>query len=296
MKFPTWECPEGELIQGDCLKVMRSMKPQSVDLVLGSPPYENRRTYAEVGFDLTGQDWVDWMVKVVKASLRICKGLVAFVLEGKTEKFRWSTTPALLMADLHRAGIILRKPACYHRVSSIPGGGGYDWLRNDWEFIVCCTNTAGPLPWSDPKAGGKPPKWGMGGALSHYNKKGERVNRRRPAGYENGDVRFKNDGGVMVDIANPGNVITCNTGGGKMGSNISNENEAPFPEKIASLFIKCFCPPGGIVLDCFSGSGTVAGMAVKLGRKFIGIDLRESQIELGKRRVKQSRLRRGFGV
>jgi DNA modification methylase len=50
-----------ELITGDCLNVMQSMPENSVDLVLCSPPYEDARTYG-IGFNLKGQDWVDWAV------------------------------------------------------------------------------------------------------------------------------------------------------------------------------------------------------------------------------------------
>lgn len=52
----------------------------------------------------------DWMVARWVEMQRISRGLVAMVVEGQTRNFRWSATPALLMADLHRAGLKLRKP------------------------------------------------------------------------------------------------------------------------------------------------------------------------------------------
>lgn len=52
----------------------------------------------------------------------------------------------------------------------------------------------------------------------------------------------------------------------------------------------------GIVCDPFSGSGTTAGEAVKLGRRFVAIDIRLSQVELTLRRVRQARLERGFDI
>ena len=138
------------ILHGDLLDVLPTLPEHSVDLVFGSPPYEDARTY-NIGFDKKGEDWVDWMVKVFQASLRVSRGLVAFVVEGRTRKFRYSATPILLMADLHRAGVHLRKPPVFHRVG-IPGSGGPDWLRNDYEFIVCATN-GGKLPWSDNEIG-----------------------------------------------------------------------------------------------------------------------------------------------
>ena len=63
------------------------------------------------------------MVEVYRAALRVCKGLVAFVVEGRTENYSYSAGPLLLAADLRRAGITLRKPPIYKR-SGIPGSGG----------------------------------------------------------------------------------------------------------------------------------------------------------------------------
>lgn len=270
------------IIHGDCLAVVAAMEPASVDLVFGSPPYEDARTYG-IDFQLAGQDWVDWMVQVVQASLRVSRGLVAFVVEGRTQKFQWSATPALLMADLHRAGVKLRKPPVYHRVG-IPGSGGPDWLRNDYEFVVCASH--GKLPWSDNTACGHPPKYSSGGACSNRRSSGERVRetklqtRRKPNGERARDGLY-----AKPVIANPGNVISVKVGGGLMGSKLAHLNEAPFPESLAERFVRSFCPPGGIVLDPFGGSGTTAAVALKHGRKAISIDVRESQVQLMQRRL-----------
>lgn len=70
-----------------------------------------------------------------------------------------------------------------------------------------------------------------------------------------------------------------------MGSKLAHENEAPFPESLANFFIRSYCPPDGTALDFCCGSGTVCAVAARLGRGFIGIDARESQIELTKRRL-----------
>lgn len=87
-------------------------------------------------------------------------------------------------------------------------------------------------------------------------------------------------------LANPGCLVKgIKVGGGLLGSKLAHENEAPFPEALAEWFIKSWCKPGGTVLDPFSGSGTTASVARRLGRNGIGIDLRWSQCELGARRL-----------
>jgi hypothetical protein len=255
------------LILADCLDWMRSQPDNSVDLVFGSPPYEASRTYG-IDFNLQGQAWVDWMVERVAHMVRISRGLVAMVVEGRTRSFQWSATPTLLMADLHRAGFHLRKPPIVHRVG-IPGSGGPDWLRNDFEFIVCVSK-GGKLPWSDPTAMGKPPKYPPGGRPSHRKTNGQRVSGR--------DYQ-------PPPLANPGNVIHCRAGGGHLGHSLAHENEAPFPLHLAEFFVRSFCPPAGTVLDPFCGSGTTGQAAAEHGREFIGVDCRASQIELTARRL-----------
>ena len=72
-----------------------------------------------------------------------------------------------------------------------------------------------------------------------------------------------------------------------MGSPLAHENEAPYPNKLAEAFILSYCPPGGIVLDPFCGSGTTMAVAQKRGRRWIGIDCRESQVKLSDRRIEE---------
>ena len=70
-----------------------------------------------------------------------------------------------------------------------------------------------------------------------------------------------------------------------MGSTLAHENEASFPEDLATFFVRSFCPPDGIVLDPFAGSGTTLAVAKWFGRKSIGVDIRDSQVELCRRRL-----------
>jgi hypothetical protein len=268
------DCATAEVFCGDCLEIIPSLD-RKIDLVFTSPPYENVRKYGELDFSLSGQDWVDWISERFTACHEACVGLTAFVVEGKTKNYQWSATPSLMMSDLHRRGIKLRKPPVYQRVG-IPGSGGPDWLRNDYEFIVCASH--GKLPWSDNVACGNSPKYSPGGKMSYRTVSGERVNGDAPELAKEYTPPVK---------ANPGNLIKCSVGGGRMGSLLSHGNEAPFPEALAEFFIKSFCPPGGTVLDPFCGSGTTLAVAKRLGRNSIGIDVRQSQVDLTHRRLQE---------
>jgi hypothetical protein len=323
----------------DAVAWLGALPDDSVDLLITSPPYELARTYGIGERMVGGQVWVDWMVAVVKAAAPKVKGVIAINCEGQTRGYRYSGVPFLLFADLLRAGFNLRKPPIFRRVG-IPGSGGPDWLRNDYEPVICVTRP-GKLPWSDNTACGHPPKWAPGGEMAHRLTDGTRVNQWGKTGTEagvNGKCHRRRDGDrqkakrpshqmtevgratrgskdgdavngdsyVPPALANPGNVlqqkytaeevadmlgqptdvIDCNVGGGQMGHGMAHENEAPFPVELPDFFVRSFCPPGGVVADCFVGSGTVIHAAVEAGRLGIGCDVRGSQVELTARRLR----------
>jgi DNA modification methylase len=284
------------IVKADAIDFLRSQPADSLDLVFGSPPYEEARLYLEGGVNLgisrKTDDWVAWMVDVYRAAQQACKGLVAFVVAGQTRNYKWSAGPALLTAELHRAGLNLRNPPIYSR-NSVAGSGGPDWLRSCYEWIICTTRP-GKLPWSNNTAMGDPPKYGVGGEMSFRTLDGSRVNEPKREKAFKGNGRHKETGQVLKRnlgykppaIANPGNIIACKVGGNHMGGDeFASLNEAPFPEYLAEFFVKSFCPPGGLCCDPFSGSGTVAAVAKRNGRNFAGCDLRQSQVDLGLKRV-----------
>lgn len=55
--------------------------------------------------------------------------------------------------------------------------------------------------------------------------------------------------------------------------------------KLMEYLIKLISPPGGIVLDCFMGSGTAGVAAIKLGFDFIGIEREIEFFEIAKKRI-----------
>jgi len=60
---------------------------------------------------------------------------------------------------------------------------------------------------------------------------------------------------------------------------------AIYPEKLCETPIKAGCPEEGIVLDPFFGSGTTGLVALKQGKKFIGIELNPEYIKIAEKRL-----------
>lgn len=185
------------------------------------------------------------------------------------------------------------------------------------------TKSGNPEFWSDNKAFGRPPKYQAGGDPSHRRKDGKRANDRKQsqrfANGTDGMVKGSHDREIVnhklpepfmgydpPPISNPGNVLSDGimandcvdeagdvlrvpVGGGKLGCPIAHEGEAPMAMGVAERFVCWYVPPGGIVLDPFSGTGTTLHAGVKHGRRAIGIDLRQSQVDLTRRRMATAR-------
>lgn len=62
------------------------------------------------------------------------------------------------------------------------------------------------------------------------------------------------------------------------------EHFAPYPEDLCKIPILATCPPTGIVLDPFCGTGTTNFVAKLLQRKSIGIDISHEYLQFARRR------------
>jgi hypothetical protein len=260
------------------------LQDESVDLIFGSPPYCDARTYG-INAQRGCQEWIDWMLVVTRECLRVSKGAVVWVLGGVTRERTYWPAPEGLMYRWWFEGGSMYRP-CYWYRPGIPGSGQDQWFKAVIEY-ACCFKRQGTLPWTDNLACGHKPRYGPGGKLSHRRQNGTRIP------FFKGQTRRTRDGirgdGVARRpapvLSNPGTFVRGHSGGGHLGHGLAHENEAPFPEYLAERFVLSLCPPGGIVLDPFSGSGTTVDVANKHGRIGIGMDLRLSQCGLGTRRL-----------
>lgn len=67
--------------------------------------------------------------------------------------------------------------------------------------------------------------------------------------------------------------------------NKDDGHPCPFPEQLVERLVVASCPPDGIVLDPFMGSGTTAAVAQRLGRRFIGCDISAEYVALANKRL-----------
>jgi DNA modification methylase len=63
------------------------------------------------------------------------------------------------------------------------------------------------------------------------------------------------------------------------------DHPAPFPWQLAEWCGKLICPPGGTILDPFSGSASTGVAALRNGWTYIGIDAVEEYINMSRARL-----------
>ena len=87
--------------------------------------------------------------------------------------------------------------------------------------------------------------------------------------------------------------VTGGNSNGKNPGDVFRINPRPFPDAHFATFplelpekiLKCACPPKGIVLDPFFGSGTVGYAAEMLDRQWIGIEKKQEYIDIARKRL-----------
>jgi DNA modification methylase len=263
----TVEKPKIIAIAVDCLEWLKSQQDASVDLIIGSPPYHGK-TFRYIGSrqKMTIDEWTDWMTSIVIEGVRVSRGYFIIIANGCVQAGAYQPSCEMLAVNCYRKGITLDRPVIWHK-NATPNRK--DWFGNDWEFCLAFKSQAKNPVWNW-DAIATQPKYTAGGRFRQRGTNGER---------RLGNEYPKNK------LARPRDVLRVTVGGGHLGWDGAHENEAPFPEKLIEPFILTLTNPGGTVLDPWCGSGTTLAVAMKTGRNAIGIDVRQSQVELTNRRL-----------
>ncbi len=227
--------PINQVIQGDCLEVMRGFSDASIDLILTDPPYGHNNNN---NGDLISR-WEE----------ALGKG------ESPKEEYRPIANDGVEANDLFRAFLVearrLLMPGCCCCCCCGGGGGGPDpqfarwslWMDEVLEFKQMVVWDKGPM--------------GMGW---HYRRSYETV----LVAYKPGAaVRWYDTTKRVENIIRP------------VGKIIPQKDDHPTlkPVRLMEFFIRLHSKEGDIVLDPFAGSGTTLVAAKRLNRRYIGIEI-----------------------
>lgn len=261
-----------EILQGDCLDELKKAKDDSVDLIITSPPYADRRAKTYGG--IKPEQYVEWFLPRSEQFLRVLKPTGSFVLniKEKAENGERHTYVLELILALRKQGWYWTDEYIWHKKNCYPG----KWpnrFRDAWERCLHFTKSR---------------KFKMNQEAVMVPM-GDWAETRLKALGKNDVVRYDSQvgSGFGKNIANwaqrtmayPTNVLHIATECG------NKNHSAAFPKALPEWFIKLFTDEDDLVLDPFAGSGTTIEVAKELRRNAIGIELMSEYCEMAREKI-----------
>ena len=269
---------EVELRLGDCGKILADFPSDSVDLIVTSPPYAQRRkaTYGGV----SPKNYVRWFLPLAEQFLRVLKPSGTFILNIKenAEAGERLTYVLELILALREQGWLWTEEFVWHKKNAYPG----HWpnrFRDSWERLLQFNKTrrfrmrqkSVMVPIGD---------WAEG----RLRKMGDNdLRRSKPATGSGMGRNVSNWAGK--GMVNPSNVLHLSAECG------NKKHSAVFPESLPEWFINLFTDEGDTVLDPFMGSGTSVVVAKRMKRRGIGIEIAEEYFRVACDRLQKTSAR-----
>lgn len=250
---------------GDCTEVMRGLPAESVDAIITSPPYAMQRKTTYGG--IPEEDYPAWTVAWMTEAWRLLKpdGSVIINIRPHVKNGQISDYVLRTRLALRESGWAEVDELIWHKTSAMPTGSRYK-PRRSWESLHWFAKHG--QPFSDAKASGSR-------ATEPDRKRLRAVADRK--GWEHGIE----GGSTFGAISRCADVVSLS----KINSRQAFDHPAPFPWQLAEWCGKLICPPGGTILDPFSGSGSTGVACVRNGWDYIGIDAVQEYVDMSRRRL-----------
>lgn len=248
------------------LETMARMPDDFIDLTVTSPPYddmdENFNPIKKNGLrDYNGYDWN--FKKIAEELFRVTKpgGVVVWVVNDPTIKGSESLASCYQKIYFRKVGfnietMIWNKPAV-----GACGSNYFYWQAFEYMIIACKGN---------PKI-----------STLIKDKKNKHAGRNRifaPNGF-----RGDRNGIIIKNFGTRTNV--WNIGVGIADNSDRTIHPAIFPEQLANDHIISWSNESDLIYDPFMGSGTVAKMAIKLKRNWIGSEISKEYCDIAIKRI-----------
>lgn len=265
------------LYVGDALEVLPTLGP--VDAIVTSPPYRDARDDVGYGSDLDYGTWSSvWLAhafQVIRPTGSLMLNLGRLHRDGEELDY-WVD----VLARARAAGWKWLDTIMWHKVN---GGGGRrtPYLIDRHEYVLWLGASITAYRGYDEARQPYSPA-----TLARYTRRS--LARGAVAKNVDGDAR---DSRVPhPEGAKPSSVFTCSVGAEK-----GIEHPTPMAPELAEHLIRLSCPPGGLVLDPFAGSGTTSVAARRLGRSSVAIELDPAYAAECARRLGQQSLLAAHG-
>src|SRR6266480_865142 len=261
------------IILGDCLEELKKFDENSVDLIVTSPPYADRRvkTYGGIRPD----EYVQWFLPRSAEFLRVLKPDGTFILniKEKVEAGERHTFVLELILEMRKQGWLWTEEFIWHKKNSYPGKWS-NRFRDSWERLLQFNKTKKFNMYQEEVM------VPMGDWAKTRLKKLSETDKKRDTSKVGSGFGKNISNWIGRDKAYPSNVLHLATETG------NKAHSAVFPKELPAWFIRLFTKPGDMVLDPFLGSGTSCVAAFDLDRRSMGIEIVEGYYDLAKNNLK----------
>jgi len=250
--------PINQIICGDNVTVMREWPDECIDLTVTSPPYDNLRIYKGFSWDFEA---------LAKQLFRVTKigGVVVWVVGDATINGSETGTSFKQALYFKEIGFNLHDTMIYQKPHlAFPNNHRY-YQAFEYMFVMAKGKPKTYTPIKDKK------NITTGKVHGMERKKDGSLKRRGGVGKEIKEFSVRMNVWLMPN---------CERGD-------NTKHPAVFPLQLAIDHIRSWSSPGDLILDPFIGSGTTAIAAIRLQRKFIGIDIATEYCDLARSRIKR---------
>lgn len=313
------------IIKGDALQGLKKLADKSVNMCMTSPPYWALRDYGiegQLGLEPTFDEYITDLCNIfdeVKRVLRddgTCWINLGDTYGGKEKKNDYMSPkykknlnnsfkrpngkinskclmgiPFRFAIEMMSRGWILRNTIIWQKPNCMPSSVK-DRFTVDFEYLFFFSKKKQYYfekqyePYENPKD-------------TLYRKKiraGKEYNTKQP--YQENtpyirDFKTKKDSKVRGIPQHHGSDISYDEKGRNKRAvwpisttKFPDAHFAVYPEELCEIPLKAGCPEKGIVLDPFFGAGTTGLVALKQGKKFIGVELNPEYVEIAEKRLK----------
>jgi DNA modification methylase len=288
--------------KGDALSVLKYWPSESIDCCITSPPYFNLRNYQVEG-QIGTETHIDWYInKIMDVCYEIHRllkptGSLWLVLgdtyngnkKGNTNRAQkkdmpksfqkrvddiipvksMCMIPERIAIILTEYGWCLRNKIIWYKPNAMPNSAP-DRFGNDYENVYFFTKQSRGYYYEQQYEPFRSEGWG----------KNIKFGGNRASSY--GNPKYSGNVWNPKDAKVKRSVWEINT------KPYSGAHFAVFPEELVERMMRAGCPEGGVCLDPFMGSGTVAVVAKRMNRNYLGVELNEEYIKLAQARLQNN--------
>lgn len=264
------------IVQGNCLDLLPTIPPNSINATVTSPPYFSLKTY-----DCEGQiGWKQSRDEYLHSMHLLLAGLMAatapngccFIIIGDTYKRRtMQLIPQRIALLADEIGWTVRNTLIWWKCDAAPESVTDRWRYSHEDVLFLVKSPRGysfdldsiRIPYSDVtmKRWGKGQTYGGGKAKDAAGPAGQKFKRGR-------SFRLNPKGAIPPDVLH------------LPTSRCKLSHYATFPRGLVELLVMATTNERDIVLDPFVGSGTSGVVAISSKRRFLGFDLNAEYVAL----------------